>query len=188
MNSSITKYGAASVGAVALFATALSLGGGGDLPKAGDASRLAESERAVSPLPRHLSRSFADAHPAARSRLVDDVETFLLTTSGHGVRWAMVTMNPSNESPDSPESSPTAPGAKSVTVTIPREVTVTLPEYEGGRDPWVTPPAYRPGTHPSVEQDGRRVVIDPGESGTWTAPTVDPGEPGAVTPPRLTIE
>ena len=75
-----------------------------------------------------------------------------------------------------------------LTVTIPRRVTVVLPQYEGGRPPEATPPTYTPGTAPSVGRSDRQLIVDFGESGTFTPPSADPGESGTFTPPEVIVE
>lgn len=187
MNSKITKYGAASFGAASLFATAISLGGGGGPSEVADASRAARRDRVVASLDRSLSGSPMGSSVDARSPFADAVETFLLSTRGDRFPTALEKLGSGDEPTGSTGSSPTDTDEDSVTITIPRQVTVTMPTYEGGRAPQVTPPTYKRGTDPAVEQDGRKVVIDPGQSGTWTAPDADPGELGTFTPPQVTV-
>lgn len=194
MNPNTMKIGAASMGTLALFATALSLGSGTGQPEGAAASSAQRSDHTALVAPRSSSTSIPGAsHDDAGSRLDDGFVTSWQRRPGHGVRAGLVTMSSNTGSDASASSgngtaSPNGSQPESVTITIPHRVTVVMPSYEGGRAPSATAPTYEPGTAPSVERDGRKIVIDPGESGTWTAPEADPGERGTFTPPQVILE
>lgn len=199
MNPNTMKIGAASMGALALFAATLSLGSGAGQSKVAAASDAQRSEDAALAALRSSSRSITgSSHDDAGSRLDDGFETSWRQRPGYGVRAGLVTMSSNTSSDGNPSgasgsrgngmASPNDSQPESFTITIPHRITVVLPSYEGGRAPSATAPTYEPGTAPSVKRDGRKIVIDPGESGTWTAPGVDPGERGTFTPPQVIVE
>lgn len=186
MNVRTTKYGAAGVGALTLFATALSLGGGADISSVAGTSRAAGRGAALA-APDHPSTSTPGSLADLGTSLDRHHDRYWLRTHRIAVLPTMVTRGSSSEPSRPTGSSPTDPDSDSVSITIPHRVTVSMPGYESGRTPSVTPPSYEGGTAPSVVRDERRIVIDPGESGTWTAPGADPGKPGTFTPPQATV-
>lgn len=189
MNPKTMKIGAASMGTLTLLATALSFGGA-DHSKVAEASDATRRDGAALAAPPSSSRSITGSSPAnTASRLDDSFVTSWLQAHDHGVRTALVTMSTASDGSESSGNATASPNdIRSITITVPHQVTLVMPGYEGGTAPSVTWPTYEPGTDPSVKQDGRKIVIDPGESGTWTAPEVDPGESGTFTPPQVIVE
>lgn len=177
------KIGTTSVGAAAtLLAGILSLGGGSD--PGGAQARSAE----------RTSGPGWDlvGMPA------EDVGA-VVATRGDGLPAASLPTTAASRPADTPVSATVTSVARatgevredqpeSLSVTIPRRVTVVLPRYEGGRSTEVTPPEYTPGTTPSIETKDNQVIIDLGEPGTFTPPSVRRGEPGTLTPPEVIVE
>ena len=188
MNPKTMKISAASLGTLTLFATALSLGGGH--PKVADAADAPRRDGAALAAPSSASRPTTGSSDANTAGQLDDTLVIAARHAQHqGARTALATMSTGSDGSESSGNAPASPDdIQSITVTVPHQVTVVMPSYEGGREPSVTWPTYEPGTDPSVEQDGRKIVVDPGESGTWTNPDVDPGESGTLTPPQVIVE
>lgn len=193
MNHTGMKVGATSTGAIAVLALALSLGGR-------DHSDVASANDAVGR--RHAPASLeheSGSTTAASSHGFDRVTA----ASSHGYsRWLDELAQPSpraalfvvrdgqgsHAADPTTDSEPAAPDPVTITVTIPRRVTVVLPSYSGGSLPTVTPPQYEAGTAPSVEHRGSQIVIDTGERGTLSPPAMSPGEPPTITPPQVIVE
>ena len=175
------KVGTTSVGAAAsLLAGVLAFGGDSDPGEA----RASSAERASV-----VRRDLAGAHRADPDLRVDEI---VRRGGGAAVGEAreMVTSLPEDTRSGSwtTATGVVADDGASLTLTIPRRVTIVLPQYEGGRPPGATPPTYTPGTAPSVDRSDRRLIVDLGESGTFTPPAADPGEPGTFTPPEVILE
>lgn len=193
MNKNV-KIGATGMGAVAtLFAATLSLGAGGQgHARPTDSIRgtdIAEADRELTSIlstvdhPRRLAWGTSASHLATS---VSDPPDGSTATSGSGLPDGSPGTNAPLDADASNRSGEN--GSKGISVTIPRRVTVTFPDYQGGSLPSVTPPSYQPGTPPSVKQNGRQIVIDLGESGSMSPPEVKKGESGTFTPPRIIIE
>lgn len=177
------KIGTTSVGAAAtLLAGILSLGGGSDPggEQARSVERTSGAGRDLVGMPAEGVAAVVardDGMPAAA--LVAETAASPPADTPVAATVTSVARAAGDVREDRPES---------LSVTIPRRVTVVLPRYEGGRSTEVTPPEYTPGTTPSIETKGNQVIIDLGEPGTLTPPSVRRGEPGTFTPPEVIVE